>query len=34
LAKESENIMFWASNPSAIDRLALKVEDMAEKRAL
>ncbi len=34
LVKEAENIMFWASNPSAIDRLALKVEDVAEKRFL
>lgn len=34
LAREAENIMFWASNPSSIDRLALKVEDVNEKKAL
>ena len=34
LVKEAENIMFWASSPSAIDRLARKVEDVNEKKAL
>jgi hypothetical protein len=31
--KEAENIMFWASSPSAIDRLARKVEDVNEKES-
>ncbi len=34
LAKEVDNIMFWASNPSAIDRLALKIDDVNEKKIL
>lgn len=34
LIKEAENIMFWASSPSAIERLARKVEDVNEKKAL
>lgn len=31
LVKEAENILLWASNSSAIDRLALKVEDVHER---
>jgi len=32
LLKEAENIMGWASDPSAINRLALKVDDIMENR--
>jgi hypothetical protein len=31
LVKEASNIMNWASSANAIDRLAQKVEDMAER---
>lgn len=32
LVEEAENIMFWANSPSAIERLAIKVEDMNEEK--
>lgn len=32
LLREAENIMVWASDPSAINRLALRVDDTMDKR--